>query len=102
MPDAKDGSSAPTDRQIVEVHRASGGWTLSNVLLGDALTLLSRRKAEDHAKALPGRLTRLGFDSRVDLHDQHVVPVGSIWWGDSKPSRGPQGRRCVGRDRPVA
>ena len=83
MPDAKDGSSAPTDRQIVEVHRVSGGWTVSNALLGDALTFLSRRKAEDHAKALAGRLTRLGFDSRVDLHDQHDVPVGSIWfWGE--------------------
>jgi hypothetical protein len=84
MPDARGGSTAPTDRQIVEVHRVSGGWTVSNTLLEDTLTFLSRRKAEDHAKALAGRLTRLGFDSRVDLHDQHDVPIGSIWfWGDS-------------------
>ena len=83
MSEDVDGPSAPTDRQIIEVHRVSGGWIVSNALLANALVFLSRRQAEDHAKTLANRLTRLGVDSRVDLHDRNGVPAGSIWfWGE--------------------
>jgi hypothetical protein len=87
MPGAEDGGSVATDSQIVSVCHVAGGWTVSNAFLGEALAFLSRQEAEQQAKTLAWHLTRLGFDSRVDLHDQDDVTVGTIWfWREFDPA----------------
>ena len=82
----EQGASAPVDGQIVDVRHVAGGWTVSNALLGEALMFLSRQQAESHAKTFACHLTRLGLDSRVDLHDQDNASARTIWfWGEFEP-----------------
>jgi hypothetical protein len=86
MPALKDAASAPAGSQIVEVRHVTGGWTVSNALIGEPLSFGSRRQAEQRAKSLAGRIAEMGFDSRVDLHDKHDALVETMWfWREVAP-----------------
>jgi hypothetical protein len=86
MPALEDAASAWAGRQVVKVRHAAGGWTVSNALIGEPLMFGSRRQAEQRAKSLAGRIAKMGFDSRVDMHDRDDALIGTIWfWREAAP-----------------
>jgi hypothetical protein len=86
----EDAPSAWASRQIVKVRRLAGGWNVSNSLIGESRLYGSRRQAEQHARSLAGRIAKMGFDSRVDLHDEADDLVGTMWfWRDAEPAGRP-------------
>ena len=90
MSDMEDAPSAWAGRQIVKVRRLAGGWTVSNTLLGESRLYGSRRRAEQRARSLAGHIAKMGFDSRVDLHDAADALVGTMWfWRDAAPGDRP-------------
>ena len=61
---------------LISVEPTAGGWRVS---LDDLqpLMFLSGRDAEQHARALAARLTTLGDDAKVLIHDRSSALVGA-------------------------
>jgi hypothetical protein len=61
---------------LITVRPVPGGWRVS---LDDLqpLMFLSGHKAEQHAHDLAGRLSELGDDARVLIHDRSSALVGA-------------------------
>jgi hypothetical protein len=100
----EDAPSAWAGSQIVKVRHVTGGWRVSNRLIGETRLFGSRRQAEQRAGSLAGLIAKMGFDSRVDLHDETDTLIRTTWfWRDSEPeSPPPRTGSSVGEDRPAA
>jgi hypothetical protein len=72
--------------QLISVVPVEGGWSVQCALTGQSLLFLSGARAEENARSLATCIARLGYDTRVVVHDRRNVMIGSLrYFAEGEP-----------------